>query len=281
VSATVAVFIAVTTSACADDARVGHSAELSSTSTTGPTSSTVAPRPPISTKALGSLLAGTPAGVYDRFDEPVSNVAELRDRSAVTVVATFVDYELNPASEPAIYVPGYAGSSGVLRLLFRVEAVLGGRAPEAVEAAGHEGEGTIAVDTDYWIPADLQAEHFDQLAELDNHRFVLFLEGGAVDNVSTGAYRLWVPPWGVLAESAGELVRVWPDHELVLRRAVERGQALHPSTETTGTSTPTTSDYVYRDQLTPLEGMTIESFLSAYQVVDDARLRPPGPTIVD
>ena len=256
-------------------------AEQSPTSIADATTSSAAPRPPISTKALGSLLAGTPVAVYDRFDAPVSNVAELRDRSAVTVVATFVDYELNPANEPAIYVPGYAGPHGVLRLLFKVETVLGGRAPNAVEAPGHDGEGTIAVDTDYWIPPDLQPEHFSQLEELDDHRFVLFLEGGAVANTSTGAYRIWVPPWGVLAESGGELLRVWPDHELVERRAIERGQALHPSTETTVTSRPTTSDYVIRDQLTPLEGMSIESFVAEYHVVDDARLRPPGPTIVD
>ena len=45
-----------------------------------------------------------------------------------TVAGTFSGYELNPESgDPNFYVPGYAGSSGVLRVYFDVQRIWGER----------------------------------------------------------------------------------------------------------------------------------------------------------
>lgn len=212
----------------------GNSAEDSLTEESDAVTSTSgtrgqAPARGVTREQAAALRSGFPMGIVESFEYfPDANA--LSDRVDATVAGTFSGYELNPESgDPNIYVPGYAGSSGVLRVYFELQRTLGGAAAEIAEAPERPGEGLIAVDLEYFIPSNYQAEHFAQLDALEGVRFLLFLVDGTIDLESTGAYQLWQDPFAAFAEGVdGTTVRVLHDQRLVGRESIERGAKLHP-----------------------------------------------------
>lgn len=184
----------------------------------------------------GWLLAGQPLATYDIF-EPIESAADLVARTDLTVAATLTGFELNPGYEPGkessddpgIYVQGYAGPAGVLRLFFRPSEVVGGNdAGAPVEAVGRPGE--IAVDLEYWALEGFHDEHLAQVQRIadEQHTFVLVLEQGTIDGRATGAYRLWLVHDALAAVGQDGLVHrvVSPTIDYVAADAIARGEDL-------------------------------------------------------
>lgn len=216
---------------------------------------------------VGVLFAGLPLGVTDYF-EPIEDAAGLRDRSATTIVGTFEGYEV--LRDGPLMVAGYAGPSGVLRLYFSVESVVGGRAVPR-EAPGRERTRTIAVDYDYWVAPSMLGSHREALDGLIGRaRALLFLRGGTTDGkASTGTYRLWEDPFAVLASSDGVLGKVSIPSEYVEAEALERGRKLVESGSVTTTPSPheeeepaSVGEVDARTILSPLYGQTEEKVLN-------------------
>lgn len=243
------------------------------------------------------LFAGFAPGVYDNFVR-YDNLEQVIAASGGTVVARFVGYEHNPGyvsgmektKEPGIYVPGYAGPYGVMRLYFEVDAVVGGAGDTVVEAPGRAGTRQIAVDIDYWMPISQQEEHFAALDATKSlsRRYVLVLTGGAVGMDSTGAYRLWTGPFGTFAETADETLElVAPDFTLVTKEAVERGKERTPPDQTgeegeeSGDETAAATE-PDEPVFGAAEGLTVEQFVERYQEDGSSlpELAGPGETFV-
>lgn len=190
------------------------------TETSEPGGGSSVPSAPADDRNGSVIFAGLPIGVSDSF-EMIPDAAELRDRTATTLTGAFVGYERITSDDLQGY--GYSGPSGVLRLYFKVEHVLGGRAAPR-EAPGREGTGVIAVDYDYWVAPSMIDAHAEALAGAEDTRYLLFLVGGTLNgNTSTGAYRLWEAPLGAV-QVGQELTQISPTIDYVAAEAVERGE---------------------------------------------------------
>lgn len=268
--------------------QLGEDQDLVETATVPSPSSTTA-SPETSTTGLvqpgtdvdfSMLFAGPAPGVSDvfvRFD----NLSVFLDATSLSAVVRFVDYELDPApASPDIYVPGYAGPQGVMRLYFVVEEVVGGSDASIMPAPGRSGE-LVAVDVEYWIDPDAQPEHFGALDKLKGRpeRLVLFLGAGLIGQARTGTYTLWTTPSGTFVEDdvGGQLRLVLPDYELVSREAVERGldrtmnthaSDEHESVPPETVAPPKDSSL---DPVPGVEGLTVEQLLAQHQQPAEAR----------
>jgi hypothetical protein len=261
---------AVLLGACGSGADVAGTAGTQPTGLAAVVDEVTGPAVGATVAEASALLSGFPVGVRERF-EYFAGVSELEDRMAATVSAQFEGFVLNPESGagPNLYVAGYAGSAGVLRVFFEVERSLGGGSSKIAEAPGRPNEGLIAVDLPYSIPEAYQAEHFDQLRALEGASFILVLLDATIDNKPTGAYHLWNDPFAALAvDPEGNAIRVVHDPDLVSRDSVIRGAKEHPG----GGSIPLdeydpASEYGRRlpDLLSSLEGRPVDEVLVELQ----------------
>lgn len=239
----------------------------------------------VSVTEASALLSGFPPGVRERF-EPFAEVGELADRVDATVSARFREFTLNPerGDGPDLYVPGYAGSAGVLRIFFEVERSLAGTSARLAEAPGRPGEGLIAVDLPYFIPAPYQAEHIEQLGALEGATFLLFLLDGTIDNERTGAYHLWDDPFAAFAvDPDGTTIRVVHDTDLVSRDAVLRGAQEHPEGSIPLEDYDPATEYGRRfpDLLSSLEGRPVDEVLAELQRDQAPALPEPDATMTE